>query len=82
MSIRQLAEGKKYLVIKAFTDYDKTVHPIGESWVLEKISFVAYHDGVTFHVYEDEKQHTFRFQDLPWEQAALLNSFIEYVKEV
>lgn len=45
-----IERGKKYRVIKSFTDYDREIHAIGETWKFLTTNFLPYEDGLTLHV--------------------------------
>ena len=42
-----LEPGTRYRVIKAFTDHDRDVHPVGEEWTFLRSAFVPYHSGMS-----------------------------------
>ncbi|HUR30181.1 MAG TPA: DUF3601 domain-containing protein [Saprospiraceae bacterium] len=77
-----LIPGKKYTVIKSFTDYDRLVHEIGETWIFVKTNFVPYHDGLTLHVksYEAADEEVYRFQWIQEEQANIIDNFKDFVE--
>ena len=77
----KLLPGKKYKVIKEFSDYDKILHPVGEAWTFVETNFLPYDDGLTLHVTIDNfpKQLSFRFQWRQEEQAYLIDNFIDFV---
>ncbi len=80
----RLSPGQKYKVIKAFTDFDKIQHPIGESWTFITTYFLPYEDGLTLFVTKDniEKELSYRFRWTQEEQADIIDRFSEYVEEV
>ena len=55
-SHRWLCCGQRYRVIQAFVDYDRTLHPVGETWTFLGHSFVPYDDGMSFFVSLDGRQ--------------------------
>jgi Domain of unknown function (DUF3601). len=61
-SVLKLIPGQRYRVVKPFTDYDRQVHPVGETWVFEKTNFLPYDDGLTLHVVQDGEQVVYRLQ--------------------
>lgn len=81
-SIRNLIKGNKYIVIKEFIDYDKIVHPLNEIWTFDRLSYVAYHDGVCLHVIKDDQPDMYRLMDIDDEQKPIIDYFLDYVKEV
>ena len=77
--MKNLIAATKYIVKREFIDYDKIIHPIGETWVFVNISYVAYHDGVCLHVLFNESPTKYRFMDIPEEQKAIIDNFLDYV---
>jgi hypothetical protein len=77
-----LVPGKKYKVIKEFTDYDSLVHPIGETWIFEETHFLPYDDGLTLHVKKDTTQLVYRLQWRKEQQAGIIENFHTYVEPV
>ena len=77
-----LVPGKRYKVIKPFTDFDRNVHPVGESWIYLGTSFLPYDDGRSIFVSTDgEHERHIRMQDRKEEQRAILDALQEYVVE-
>lgn len=75
-----LEPGRRYRVIKAFTDDDRHVHPVGESWVYLAYAFLPYHSGLSLFVSLDGEQEW----HLPmWcaaeGQGPIVDAFPEYV---
>lgn len=81
-SVLKLIPGQRYRVVKPFTDYDRQVHPVGETWVFERTNFLPYDDGLTLHVVQDGEQEVYRLQWREEEQAAVIEGFGEYVEVV
>lgn len=79
-SVLKLIPGQRYRVVKPFTDYDRQVHPVGETWVFERTNFLPYDDGLTLHVVQDGVQVVYRLQWREEEQAAVIEGFGEYVE--
>ena len=81
-SVLNLSHGQKYMVIKSFADYDKIVHPIGETWVFIRTNFLPYEDGLTLHVhFEDSPDEiVYRLQWREEEQGEIIENFRDYVK--
>lgn len=79
-SVLKLIPGQRYRVVKPFTDYDRQVHPVGETWVFERTNFLPYDDGLTLHVVQDGEQVVYRLQWREEEQAAVIEGFGEYVE--
>ena len=52
--------------IKAFTDHDRDVHPVGEEWTFLRSAFVPYHSGMSWFVSFDNVGEThIRLQGIP-----------------
>ncbi len=76
-----LVAGSRYRVIRAFEDYQRTLHPVGEEWVFLGDSFVPYEDGLTLFVSLDGVQEW--GIPLQWrdeEQGPILESLADYVQ--
>lgn len=72
--------GKRYRVIKAFTDFDRQEHPAGEEWTYLGTAFLPYDDGRSLFVSLDgARQWHIRMQDRTEEQGPILDRFHEYV---
>ena len=76
-----MVPGNKYYVKQPFTDYDKYVHNLGESWVFVNKSFLPYEDGLTLFIGQNGSQHSFRMQARPEEQDEIIANFSQYVEE-
>ncbi len=75
--------GKRYRVVKAFTDFDRQEHPVGEEWVYIGTAFLPYDDGRSIFVSVDgEREWHIRMQDRAEEQQPVLDGLKEYVVEV
>ena len=81
-NIRQLREGSTYGVVSEFVDYDGINHPVGETWTVQEITFLPYHDGLSLFVIENGQKKQYRFQEIAEEQEELLSNFMEYVELV
>ena len=77
----RLVPGKRYKVVQPFTDYDRQVHPVGETWTFVETNFLPYADGLTLHVkLKDALVETvYRLQWRPEEQAPLMEHFSDFV---
>ena len=77
-----LIPGKKYIVIRPFTDYDKLTHEIGETWIFIRTNFVPYHDGLTLHVksHEEADEEVYRLQWIEEEQSNIIDNFRDFVE--
>lgn len=75
-----LIVGKRYRVVKAFIDFDKAEHPVGEAWTYIGTAFLPYDDGRSLFVSVDgEKEWHIRMQDREEEQRYILDNLSEYV---
>lgn len=81
-NIRELQQGSTYAVVSEFVDYDGIIHPIGETWTVQEITFLPYHDGLSLFVIENGQKKQYRFQEIAEEQEKLLSDFMEYVELV
>jgi hypothetical protein len=72
--------GKRYRVIKAFKDFDRQEHPIGETWTYIGTAFLPYDDGRSIFVslYGEREWHI-RMQDREEEQRGVLDDLKSYV---
>lgn len=74
--------GKKYVVVSQFQDFDKDVHPVGETWTFIGSSFSPYDDGLSLFVSLDDKHEwQIRMQWRPEEQGPIIDAFESYVEE-
>ncbi len=78
-----MVPGKRYRVVKAFTDFDRQVHPVGEEWTYVGTAFLPYDDGRSIFVSLDgEREWHIRMQDRAEEQGPVLDRLHEYVVAV
>ncbi|MBK7883298.1 MAG: DUF3601 domain-containing protein [Chitinophagaceae bacterium] len=70
-----LVPGKKYKVIKEFTDFDRQLHPVGETWLFVGTNFLPYDDGLTLHVNKDGKNIAYRLRWLDSDQGYIIDNF-------
>jgi len=73
--------GQIYHITKAFSDFDKYVHDIGESWIFVNKSFLPYDDGLTIFIEQNGSRRSFRMQARPEEQDEIVSNFSNYVEE-
>lgn len=80
--VHHLITGKKYHVIRPFTDYDHILHPVGETWTFVKNSFLPYEDGLTLHVLNDNstEEVIYRFKWRQDQQTAIIENFTHFVE--
>jgi len=78
-----LEPGRRYRVIKAFTDHDRDTHPEGEEWTFLRSAFVPYHSGLSWFVTFDGVQEThIRMQTTPEEQGPIVSHLADYLVAV
>ena len=74
--------GRRYEVVRAFTDFDGGEHPVGESWTFLGASFLPYDDGQSLFVSLDgEREWHIRMQWREEEQGAVLDHWDGYVRQ-
>jgi hypothetical protein len=77
-----LKVGRRYQVVKAFTDFDRQLHPVGEEWTYIGTAFLPYDDGRSLFVSLDGvREWHIRMQDRPEEQRDVLDGLASYVRE-
>jgi len=79
-NILQLEQEKKYKVVKAFTDYDRQLHPPGETWIYKGTTFLPYEDGLSLFVIENDALVMYRLQWRKEEQADIIDNFKDFVE--
>jgi hypothetical protein len=78
-----LEPGRRYRVVKAFTDHDRDVHPEGEEWTFLRSAFVPYHSGLSWFVSFDGVQEThIRLQTTAEEQGPIVSNLADYLVPV
>ena len=71
-----LVPGKRYRVVKAFTDFDRDEHPVGKEWTYIGTAFLPYDDGRSQFVSMNGQQELhIRMQDRAEEQGPVLDSW-------
>jgi hypothetical protein len=79
---RALEAGKRYEVIREFTDFDRTVHPVGERWLFVGHQFLPYDNGLSLFVQTDAGEWHMRWQLTNDEQRGLAEDLAAYIREV
>lgn len=75
-----LEAGRRYRVVRAFTDFDGALHDVGESWIFLRSNFLPYDDGLSLFVSPDGKaEHQIRMQWRDDEQGPVIDHFSDYV---
>lgn len=72
---------RTYRVTRAFHDFDKTLHNVGEVWSFIEKHFLPYDDGLTLTVEQNGQPRLFRMQWRPEEQGEIIDNFSNYVAE-
>jgi hypothetical protein len=62
-------------LIKEFTDFDRQLHPVSETWIFIGTNFLPYDDGLTLHVNKDGKDITCRLRWLDSDQGYITDNF-------
>jgi len=80
---QHLFAGRKYRVVREFVDYDKQLHPVGETWTFLAASFLPYEDGLTIYIsFEGKQKWRFRMQWREEEMGPILNSLKDYIQKI
>jgi hypothetical protein len=75
-----LDAGQRYRVIRPFTDFDGTEHPVGEEWTFLGCAFVPYDDGLSWFVSLDgEREWHIRMQWRDESQGRIIDALSAYV---
>lgn len=74
-----LCRGERYVVQRAFADYDRITHPVGEVWEFIGSNFVPYHAGLSLFAMINGKEEQVRLQWSPEEQATVIEALGEYL---
>ena len=75
-----LKAGRRYRVLRAFTDFDGDAHPPGEEWTFLGTSFLPYDDGLSIFVSLDGvREWQIRMQWRPEAQGGVLDSLSSHV---
>ena len=77
-----LVSGQRYSVVRAFTDYDRDEHPVGETWTYIGSAFLPYDDGLSLFVEIDDKTRHIRMQWRNEEQGPIIDRLADYVQDV
>lgn len=79
-NILQLEQEQSYKVIREFIDYDKQLHPIGETWIYKGTAFLPYEDGLSLFVSIGDSLIMYRLQWRKEEQADIIDNFKDFVE--
>jgi len=77
-----MVPNKTYRITQPFTDYDGSVHDIGESWVFVSKNFLPYDDGLTLYIETQGKPGTIRMQWRDEAQGEVISNFSDYVEKI
>ena len=76
-----LAAGRRYRVIRAFTDFDGAEHPVGEEWTFLGCAFLPYDDGLSWFVSLDgEREWHIRLQWRDEAQGPMIDTLANYIQ--
>lgn len=76
---KHLTPVQDYVVIRAFTDYDGGVHPVGERWTYRGKGFLPYDDGLSLFVVIDGADHHIRMQWRDEEQGPIIETLTDHL---
>jgi hypothetical protein len=80
---QHLAIGRRYRVVKAFTDFDGREHPPGEVWTFEGHCFLPYDDGLSLFVQPEEgSARQIRMRWTPDDQGPVVDALRDYIHPV
>jgi hypothetical protein len=74
-----LVSGQHYVVVQAFTDFDRDEHPVGETWAFIGSAFLPYDDGLSLFVETDTGLRHIRMQWREEEQGPVINRLDQFV---
>jgi hypothetical protein len=76
-----LKAGQRYVVVRAFTDYDGATHPVGETWTYLRHNYVPYHNGLSLFVRgEDGADRQIRLSWRGEDQGPIIDALADYVQ--
>jgi hypothetical protein len=75
-----LISGRKYRVVKPFTDFDHQAHLIGESWTYVGTNYEKNESGLTLNVLKGNVPDVYRLQWVKEQQADIIENFKDYVE--
>src|SRR5262249_43314892 len=77
-----LKAGRRYRVVKPFLDFDREMHPVGETWTYLGTAFLPYDDGRSlFIAFDGEHEWHVRMQHRPEAQGEILDTLASYLAE-
>ncbi len=72
--------GQRYRVIREFFDYDRVLHPVGETWRFVGSGFLPYDNGLSLFVQTVDGEWHIRLQLDVEEQGPIWADFVSYVE--
>ncbi len=78
-----LIPGRRYRVVKEFTDFDYFRHLVGEEWTFLGHSFLPHEDGMSFYISLDDREEW--LLPLQWrneQQGGVLDALGEHVRAI
>jgi len=77
---RSLQVGRRYRVVKEFRDFDRDIHPVGETWTFRGYSYLPHDSGLSLFVaLHDADEWHIRMSDHPDDQGSIIASLDQYV---
>ena len=77
---RHLRPGRRYVVARAFIDFDGHEHPVGETWWFLDWNYSTYHSGLSLFVSLDgEQEWHVQMEDLDGGQKEVIDALAEHV---
>ncbi len=81
MDFKRLRPGQIYRTIRAWTDFDRANHPVGEEWSYLGHSQLPHDDGLTLKTIDQEgHRRLIRLQDRPEEQRQFIENIDAYLQ--
>lgn len=75
-----LQTDRTYVVIRAFRDFDRDEHPVGETWTFIGSSFLPYDDGLSLFAVIDGRERQVRMQWRDEEQGPIIDRLADYLQ--
>lgn len=76
---KHLVSGRRYVVVKAFKDFDGSEHAVGEAWTFIGHSFLPYDDGLSLFIEQDGQRLQIRLQWRDEEQGPIIDKLYDHV---
>ena len=80
-AFEHLSPGTRYVVSKAFRDFDGHLHPLGESWEFLGHNYLPHDDGLSLFVSRDGmSEWHIRLQWRAEQQGEIIDNLGDYVR--